>query len=132
MSIPRKSRPEEGVPPAPTPAEFRAIEQLRPHRQVYDRANGLGDQFQTLARDYQRAGKRLDGLGEVWDALCPPGLIQRTALRPIKRGVLTIAVSDSTTRYAVEKAVKAGLDRELIMAAPMTVRSVKVVLAREA
>lgn len=127
MSTSRTSRRNEPEPPP----ELAPVERLRPHRQIHDRAKGLGDAFACLAREHQRDAKRLAGLSELWDALCPPNCIQRTALRPVKRGVLTIAVSDPTTRSVVEKAVKGGLDRELITAAPMTVRAVRVVLARD-
>ena len=127
VSTSRQSRPTD--PEAPH--ELRQVERLRPYRQVHDRAKPLADDFAKLARSHGRTGTRLEGLSEVWDACCPPGLIERAALRSISRGVLTIAVSDATTRYAVERAVKGGLDLELIRAAPMTVRKVKVVLARE-
>ena len=122
------TRPE---PDPDTPRELASVEFLRQHRSIRDRATGLGDDFAAFAREHARDTKRLAGLSELWDALCPPNCIQRTALRPVKRGVLTIAVTDATTRAVVEKAVKAGLDRELITAAPMTVRSVKVALARD-
>lgn len=115
----------------PTPPELAPIDRLRPHRSVRDRAAGLGDAFAAEARTHKRTASRLDHVSELWDAMCPPGLIERTAPRAVARGVLTIAASDAPTRYAIDRALHAGLEREIIRACPMTVRRVRVVLASD-
>lgn len=107
------------------------MERLRPYRSVRDGTRGVADEFHALAKSHKRTVKRLGGVSEVWDALCPPGLIARTAIRGITRGVLVIVTSDAPTKYTLERSLSAGLDQELISMCPMTVRRVRVEIARD-
>jgi hypothetical protein len=105
------------------------IERLRPVRRVRDADVGLGSVFEAAARAHARAAKKTGAASEAWEAVCPAPLLERTAVRGIARGTLVIAVADAATRYALDVALRSGLQRELVKRCPTTVRSVKLELA---
>lgn len=106
------------------------LERLREARQRRGRDDALAPAFQRAARDLQRLQKGLAGVAEAWESVCPAELLERTAIRGIRRGVLTIGVADAPARYELERMLKGGAERELIRRCPMTVRKVR--LAAEA
>ena len=111
------------------PEELRPNAQIAPHRRLPETAQGLGSEFAAQGARYKRMANKAGTISEIWDALCPAGLIERTAVK-VARGVLTISVRDSATRYRVERALKSGLSDELVRQSPLAVRKVRVEIAR--
>ncbi len=111
------------------PPELRSIARIAPHRRLPETAAGLGAEFAAQGVRYKRMANKAGTIGEIWDALCPPGLIERTSVK-VARGVLTISVRDAATRYRVERALKSGLSDTLVRQSPLAVRRVRVEIAR--
>lgn len=84
--------------------------------------------FQGVRRELARTEKKLGGVGAAWADRCPGHLVERTAVKGVSRGVLTIAATDPAVRWELERALKGGLARDVIAASPMTVRRIKVVV----
>ncbi len=70
----------------------------------------LKDQFQReVARPHQQLGQ----IVELWREHVPDHLRERTALRALQRGRLTVTVSDSTTLYELDRLLRGGLEQTL-------------------
>lgn len=109
-------------------AAAKRIDDLRRLRSRERPAQTLSNTFQSIAASLKRDAKRYDGVGGAWDTICPDHLRDRTALRSLTRGVLTIAASDSATRFELDRWLRASGERTLIRAAPTTVKRIKIVL----
>jgi len=88
--------------------------------------------FVTEGTRLARLARQVGGVAEAWEALCPPEHISRTRVVGVARGVLTIGVADAPTRWALERLLKGGADREMIGKCPMTVRRIRLVADAEA
>ena len=100
---------------------------LRETRSRRERDDALASSFQRTARDLARLEKNLAGVAEAWETVCPPARLPRTAIRSVQRGKLTIAVADASTRFELDRLLRAGAKRDLVKGCPMTVRSVRLV-----
>lgn len=100
---------------------------LRKNRTFSARDDSLAPSFQRTARDLARLEKKLVGVTEAWENVCPQSLLPKTAIRSINRGKLTIAVADAATRFTLDNHLRAGAKRDLIKGCPMTVRDVRLV-----
>lgn len=110
------------------PAHAQAhLSKLRESRARRERAQPMGGVFADAARLLQRERRRAGGVADVWNALCPPDLAPRTAIRSLRRGVLTIAVEDAPSRFQLDRALRDGLERELIRRCAAPVRRVRLV-----
>lgn len=102
------------------------LQRLREARQRRAPDDALAPAFQRAAKDLRRLQRGLAGVAEAWEAICPPDLLGRTAIRSIRRGVLTIGVADATACYELDRLLKGGGERELIRRCPMGVRKVRL------
>jgi len=105
------------------------IERLRGFRVRPPRDDHAGAMFEATGRDLARREKKFAGVAEAWEATCPPEHLGRTAIQGVHRGVLTIGVADASTRYELDRMLKAGAQKDLVRRCPMTVRRVKLVAA---
>lgn len=104
------------------------LEVLRQSRRAPDAPPGIGAMFQAQAKQLRRLERSLAGIGGAWTELCPPALLERTCIVSLRRGVLTIGVSDSAVLYEVDRLLRTGAQRQLVRSCPSTLRKVKVVL----
>lgn len=79
------------------------------------------------AREYQRAARNLAGAARAWEAACPPDLLPRTTLVSLHRGVLTVGVDGASTRYGLDRALRAGGLQALRRASSAAIARVKIV-----
>lgn len=103
-----------------------SLDRLRGHRVRTPRDLSLGD-LAAKAREYQRASKNLGGAARAWEAACPPDLLPRTRVVGLSRGVLTIGVDGSSTRYALDRAMRSGGLLALRQASNAAISKVKYV-----
>lgn len=81
----------------------------------------------TCEKPYRRLGR----VAEAWSTVVPEDLASRTALRSLHRQVLTIVVDSAATRYALDRALAAGLEQELLkVARGGTIRRIKIEVDR--
>lgn len=112
--------------PDPRPAQSH-LAKLRESRVRTERAQPLAGVFSAEARTLERERRRAAGVADVWNALCPPDLVNRTAIRSLRRGLLTIAVEDAPTRFELDRALRAGLEREIVRRCAAPVRRIRLV-----
>ncbi len=104
------------------------LEALRRRRAAPPRDPRLAPGFAAAAKELARTQKRLAGAARAWEAVCPPALINRTAIENLTRGVLTIRARDAATRFELDRALRAGGEDALIRLAPTTIRRVKLAI----
>ncbi len=107
----------------------RRLELLRQSRVFRDRATPVGPMMQAIGSDLKRTEKRIGGIGAAWAAACPHALATKTAIEGLSRGVLTVTADDASTRYEIDRWLRAGGERELVRQCPTTVRKIRITLA---
>ena len=104
------------------------LERLRNFRLRKQRDLSIGPAFDAQAEQLKRLRKRVGPLAQAWESACPTDLIERTAIGGLSRGILTINVDDHATKFELDRALRAGAEREFIRLAPMSVRRLKLVV----
>ncbi len=91
------------------------IERIRTGRRTRrDTAHALGEFLpKQYARDVDRPYRRLGALADLWQTQIPERIASKTALASFNRGVLTVHVVDSTTRYDLDRLLRGGIEAEL-------------------
>lgn len=105
-----------------------AIERLRGFRVRPGPDRRASGAIDALRDDLGKRVRQTGGMVEAWRAVAPDELRERTAVGGFRRGVLTIEASDGSTRYLVQRWLRAGGERMLAGCAPATVRKVRVVV----
>lgn len=119
--------PNEHVP---QDAGVLALARLRERRARPERGRPVADDFKALQADLARDARRFGAVGAVWAEYCPPELVTRTRVAAFERGVLHIEVADASTRYALDRALRAGLAARIVESSRSAVRRVRVALSR--
>lgn len=107
----------------------RRLDSLRRLRVHEGRDLGVSGLFQRAATSLERTERTLGAASEAWRAVCPSGLLERTCIVSLNRGVLTVGADSAATRYELDRALRAGGERELIRSCRASVRKVRVVTA---
>ena len=79
-------------------------------------------------REFNRKAKASGSLGGAWEELAPPEFHDRAGPVGVVRGVLTIGVDDSSTRYLVDKWLRSGGQDKLAKSSGVPFHKVKLVL----
>lgn len=106
------------------------VERLREWRNFPEKDYSLGFMTEQFKREVKKPQKALDKLYEVWQELIPAHLQPRTQPMSLKRGVLTVHVSDSATLYEMQRLVRSGLQDQLALCCGATLNRVKLVVAK--
>ena len=104
------------------------IERLRSREAARHAGSHAGDAFVALGRTLARDARRAGGAGDAWIAVCPEDFADRTGVVSLSRGTLTIGVADHATLYRLDRALRGGLERQVIAAASAPIRRVKLVV----
>lgn len=106
------------------------LDKLRSLRVDKDGDFSLGFIKQQFQRDVAKPHKQLGAIGELWHELVPPGLARHTRLEGLSRGVLRVAVDSSAHLYQLDRLLREGLQRQLIIGHKGgTLRSVRLRVA---
>jgi len=100
---------------------------LREHRVTPERRITIAQDVLSTAADLKKLERRLGGVAEAWNRVCPPQHVERTAIESLSRGVLTVRVADAATRFELDRALRSGAEAELVRLAPSGVRKVRLV-----
>lgn len=95
------------------PANLR-LEKLRRYRNRPERDLSLAFMQDQFKREVARPYKQLQSIAELWQALLPPALIAQSRLDSLVRGVLHVSVASSAALYELDRALRGGLQQELI------------------
>ncbi|QDU72283.1 DciA family protein [Mucisphaera calidilacus] len=96
----------------------RQLEQLR-LRRTSERLRrreadlSLGFMAKQFKAEVERPWKKVEAATDVWMALLPSSIAERTRLQGLDRGVLRVGVSDSATLYELDRLLRGGVQREL-------------------
>lgn len=101
---------------------------LRESRVWADRAKPIGAILRDTSEEIERSARRLRGAGGAWHESCPERLALRTRVLGLHRGVLTIGADDASTRFEVDRWLRAGGEREVISSSSAAVKKIKIVL----
>lgn len=86
---------------------------------------------QQFRQQVERPFKKLGHLSELWQQRVPASILPHTRLLSLRSGVLKVAVDDPAHLYQLDRLLRGGLERELVLAQRMgTLRKVKLELAR--
>ncbi len=87
---------------------------------------GLGFLTDMVKKRYTRDHGRLGEIAAAWQSVVPESLLSRTALEGLSRGVLTIRVADSATRYELDRLLRGGVEMQLKRACKAPIRRLRV------
>jgi hypothetical protein len=87
----------------------------------------MGPTFAAAALWLERSRRRLGKVAQAWQGVCPAQHVERTAIVGLAAGTLTVRVADDATRFEIDRALRAGAERELIRRCPAGVARVRLV-----
>ncbi|MEQ9455378.1 MAG: hypothetical protein RLN76_12405 [Phycisphaeraceae bacterium] len=90
------------------------LEKTRKRLSRGERDLTLGFMQKQFQVGVERPWKRLSEIIDVWGAVMPAAVVERTRLQGLQRGVLRVGVSDSAMLYEVDRLLRSGLQRELV------------------
>ena len=96
-------------------ARLAGFEQLRQRRRRAEPDRSLAFLAEAFQRDVARPHRQLGGLATLWAELVPAPLAAHTRLESLKRGTLTVAVHSSAHHYELDRLLREGLQRELVV-----------------
>lgn len=102
------------------------LRNLRAWRNPPQRDLTLSGLAADVEKRFVRPAKQVGELGKLWEELLPGRIVERTALAGFTRGVLTVHVADSATRYELDRLLRGGLERQIKQASRQPVRKVKL------
>lgn len=110
-----------------------ALDRLRANRVPPPRDLRLTSLLDSEMRRVRPAHRAASSAVSAWDELLgragmPPGLLTRTRVVSFRNGVLTVRAADASTKYAVDRFLRAGGEAALARLASTTLRRVKLVL----
>lgn len=103
----------------------RRLELLRTRRAYQTRDHSIQPALTTIATQLRMAQRDAGPLGKLFSELIPDVLARHAKLR-VDRGMLRISVSDSSSRFALDRLLRAGVEEQLIRRSPVAIRGVRV------
>lgn len=76
----------------------------------------LGFLAEEFARDVAKPMRSLGDLAEIWKRQVPAALEPKTRLVGLSRGILDVEAADAATSYELDRVLREGLERELLVA----------------
>jgi len=113
-------------------SEQARLDRLRGWRNRKEPDRSLSFLAEQFRRDIEKPFKQLHGLTDLWIQLVPEALVAHTTLQSFSRGVLKVAVDSSARLYELDRALRDGLERRLIVSYKAgSLRKVRLVLVAE-
>lgn len=109
-------------------ASINRLRELRVRPAPDRHASGTID---ALRDDLQRRVRATGGIVDAWRTVVPDDLRARTLVRSFHRGVLTIETPDTSSRYLVQRWLRAGGRHMLAGCAPGTINKIAVKVVRQ-
>jgi hypothetical protein len=111
-----------------TPGSMLGVERIRQARVRGPGDVSLAMQMDAMLRETRKAQRGLAGVAGAWNAVVPPDLLGATMIEGVARGVLTVRVTTAAKRFALDRFLRSGGEREIVRASPIPVRSVRIVV----
>lgn len=113
------STPREKIGPDP-------LDRLRQMRVRPDRARDLSADMQAQLKTIRKVSRTESSLIQAWNTAAPDSLASRCKPKGVRAGRLEIIAPDSSTRYELDRWLRAGGERELSALAKVPIRGVRV------
>lgn len=95
-------------------ADRRMREFERWHRRPAPRSETpTSTDFESLKRTMRDAARRFEGIAEAWESCAAPELRGQCVLSAFGAGVLTVVVPSASVSYALDRALREGLETAL-------------------
>lgn len=75
----------------------------------------LGFMKKQFKQQIEKPYKQLGAIASLWESLVPHDLAQHTRIDSLQRGVLQISVDSSARLYELDRLMRGGLERQLII-----------------
>lgn len=90
------------------------VKRLQKWRPMRERDLSLTAMLAQTAKGLKRQKKSIGGLGAAWGELVPAGLVEKTSIVSLSRGVLMVRVDDASAKFEVDRWLKCGGETALI------------------
>jgi hypothetical protein len=105
------------------------LEQLREWRKRKVRDTSIESTIVEFRRSLKKANKQLSQILETWDAVIPKHIATNATPVSLRRGVLEITVTDSSTSYKLNQLVRSGLLQTLQTQCSGTLKQIRIRIA---
>lgn len=120
MDSDRRSARDRQTPSA------RRLELLRARRTSQTPDRSLKAALAPVESQLRRTQTSASPISALWSELVPSQLARATSVR-LDRGTLVVSVADSSSRFALDRLLRAGVERELVRRSPVAIRGVRLV-----
>lgn len=76
-------------------------------------AEKLGDSLVGFYKASVERTRKFAGIGQAWETLVPPEMLEHCCLQSYRGGVLTVLVDSSPHLYRLKQLLLAGLDKQM-------------------
>lgn len=117
----------------PVAAQAAQLQRIRGNRVKPERDLTMRSQLDSQLRQIRQIERSAVNAAQAWDRLLEQAglqanLLARTKVVSFRFGVLTVRASDASTKYAVDRFLRAGGENALARLASTTLRRVKLIL----
>jgi len=127
-------KPRDGarsVRAAPVDAQLAWIERTRVYRGIRERDASIERPLAGLERLFADRQRSLGDVIEAWNQLAPERVRGSASIAGLAQGTLTLSVTSSSASYELSRALRDGLERDLVSRMPARIRRVKVRVVAE-
>lgn len=97
----------------PDPAQEH-LDRLRKSRSLPNPDLSLGFIAEQFKREVAKPYKQLGDLAELWRALVPTALVERSRLVGLSHGTLHVEVDNPASHFEIDRLLRGGLQKQLI------------------
>jgi hypothetical protein len=115
----------------PTDARLAWIERTRVYRGIRERDVSIERPLAGLERLFADRQRALGDVIEAWNQLAPERVRGSASIAGLTQGTLTLSVTSSSASYELSRALRDGLERDLVARLPARIRRVKVRVVAE-
>ncbi len=116
--------------PAKQPAtQLAALQRIRDARVRPPRNLSLAPDMDRAIRQAAQLRRATGGCADAWSRIVPEPLLSKTSLEGISKGVLTVRVPDSSTRFDLDRFLRSGAQKQLVSACRANLSRVRLVVS---
>jgi hypothetical protein len=105
----------------------KSLEHLRSWRSSKARDLTPRDTLHPIIKDLKKSRDQMGNLGEAWAVHAPSDLLPVSELISLSRGILTVQVRDASSRFALDRWLREGGQRDLITVANVPLKRIKLI-----
>ena len=123
---PAQPQPVQPSEPASVDRRLAWLDRMRPFRARRDRDVTIEVTIRSLERELRAEHDAVGDVIDVWNQIAPAHVRGLAAIGGVVQGTLTLTVESSGASYELSRALREGLERELLKRLPARVRRIKV------